>query len=382
MADMLPGAGSIAGSIAGGTVGATAGSALPGPGTVAGGVAGRMAGGVAGGVAGKAAQESVYRALGYGDAPGSIGQEAAFQTKAGATGELLGGAAGLLGRGMIRTGLPAKLADAGRVVNNMVKERIPIGGPGWTSGETVGRIPLVGPMLQSGGREAKRLWLERTASRKAVNTAAGRAGIRIPRQAAIDAIDGLLTKASAEMADDAEIAYLRKTIDSWRTRKGDWLRPGEVQRVITRFNNSSRPVFKAMKSGNAVPEDALQQKAAQRMAVAEALSSEMEKKVPGWREYTSKLGESIAVKDAVNKAEHMGPLSLGSRLAVGSAIGAGAETLSGKDAPGGARTHALLGAALLASPSALSRSGLLLTDPLLQMVLRNAPRTTNVEGVE
>ena len=373
--DAAPMVGGIGGGIAGGVIGA--------PGGPAGALAGRMVGGVAGGVAGKAVQEGGYRALGFPDAPGTIGDEAAFQAGAGAIGEAGSGALRLLGKGAIRAGLPLKLAEAGNVIREMVKERVPIGGVAMARGKLAPHVPIIGPSLVKGSQQAERLWLKRTADREAVNSIADAAGARIPRAAAEQALQRVIDTASKEMADDAEIRYFQKVLDSWKKRKAPDLGIVEVQRIVTRYNNLTKPVFNALKSGKSVPEDALQQKTAQRMALADRLSEELAYAVPDWSTKSEALGRAIAMKNAVSGAEHQAVRTLGSRLATGSAIGTGLEAVSGERDPREYARSGLIGAgagAALTSPALLSRLGLLMNDPALQMLLQQGPRAFRPNG--
>lgn len=280
-------------------------------------------------------------------------------------------------------GLPARVQDAGRVIGEMVRERIPIGGPGLTSGSTMANVPIVGPMLSRGSKEAVRNFAEKAASREATNVAAEASGVLIPRQAAEDVLEGLINKAAAEMGDDAEVRYFQRVLDSWRRRKSPMLAPTEVQRIVTRFNARSKPVMKALKAGKNVPTAGLQKRAAQEIGIADAFSKELEDKVPGWREYTSKLATAIGTKDAVKEAENQAFRSLGSRLATGSALATGVDFLRGERDPAKYAVHGLMGAAggaAMASPALMSRTGLLFNDPLLQMLLRQAPRAYTPQG--
>jgi hypothetical protein len=363
----------MAGGIAGGIVGGVAGSAL-GP---AGAIGGRMVGGVAGGVLGKLAQEGGYRAIGFPDAPGTVGEEAAFQAGAGAIGEVGSGVMRLLGRGAIRAGLPLKLSESGNVVKEMVRERVPIGGISFARGKLAPRVPVVGPSLVKGSQQAERVWAERTAAREAANAAAEAAGARIPRAAAEQALQRVIDTAKHEMADDAEVRYFQRVLNSWRRRKSPDLGIAEVQRIVTRFNNLNRPVHSALKAGKSVPEDALQQKMTQRMALADRLSEELAFAVPEWAAMSDALGKAIAMKNAVNLAEHQAVRTLGSRLATGSAFGTGLEALSGERDPREYARSGLIGAgagAALTSPALLSRFGLFLNDPLLQLIAQQSPR--------
>lgn len=370
--DLAPTAGSIVGSTVGGAVGAGVG----GP---PGAFAGRNIGGVLGGTLGKGAQEVGYRAQGLGDAPGTLADEAKFQAVAGLGGEAAGGVIGGIGRGAIRAGLPAKMAEAGKAVSQMVRHRVPIGGVKVFSGQAA-KTPVIGPMLAKGSEEATKVWTDATAKRAAGNLAAEATGIKVPRQAAEEALEKLIKDYTAEMGDDAEIRYFQRVLDSWRRRKGEWLAPTETQAIITKFNNLSKPVHKAAKAGRSIPEDALQQKAAQRMAIAERLSDEMFLRVPGWGEQTAELSKAIVMKDAVKAAEHQGLMSLGSRLAAGSAVGSAIDFARGERSPLDLMRSGAIGGAALASPALLSRAGLLANDPLMQWMLRNAPRAIPSEG--
>jgi len=385
LADIAPTAGAIGGGVAGGGLGAVAG--IPGgpPGAAVAGFAGRTAGGVIGGGLGQAAREAIYSATGQGDAPGTVGGEMRSQAILGPLGEAGGAAVGLLGKGAIRMGLPARVQDAGRVIGEMVKEKIPVGGPGWTGGSTMANVPILGPMFSKGSTEAARNFGEKTAAREAINMAGDAAGVLIPRKAAEDVLEGLINKASAEMGDDAEVAYFKRVLDSWRRRKAPDLAPTEVQRVVTRFNKRSGPIMKAMAKGESIPTASLQRRAAQEIPIATAFSNELADRVPGWREYTTKLATSIATKDAVKKAENQALRTLGSRLATGGALVSGGEAVMGERDPARLAQHGLLGAlggAALSSPALLSRAGLLFNDPFLQAVLRQAPRTYNQSGQE
>jgi hypothetical protein len=344
-----------------------------------------MVGGVAGGVAGKAIQEGGYRALGFPDAPGTVGEEAAFQAGVGVLGEAGSRAASLLGKGLVRTGLPLKLAEAGKVVKEMIREKVPIGGMSFMKGRGAPHVPVVGPSLVKGSQQAERVWLERTAARDAANAVAEAAGAKIPRAQAEQALQRIIDIAKREMADDAEVKYFERVLSSWRNRKSPDLGIVEVQKIVTRYNNLSRPVFTALKSGKSVPEDVLQQKMHQRMALSERLSEELAFAVPEWSAKSEALGRAIAMKDAVKAAEHQAVRTLGSRLATGGAIGTGVEALSGGRDPREYARSSLIGAAAgagLTSPALLSRAGLLLNDPMLQFILRTGPRALPAEHRE
>lgn len=355
----------MAGGVAGSSVGGVIGSAL-GPG---GAVAGRVIGGSAGGYLGQQVSELGYRAMGLGDAPGTPEGEALTQGAFGAAGEALGAVGQGAGRALIRTGLPAKLAESGRVVGEMVKERLPIGGI-----EQLNKIPVVGRAIGRGADFAKEHWLKRVAERNAVNAAAGAAGARIPRKAAEDAIKNLIKETSSEMGDDSEVKYLKMKLKSWRARKLDMLPPSEVQPIITRFDAKSKPVFAAIARGENVPTAGMQARAAYQRDVANALRDAMRQNVPGHEAASAALGTASATKTAIQKAEHGGIKSLGSRFATGAALTAAGEKLAGNEPNHRMGMDSIVGGALLASPALLSRGGLLLTDPYVQSILRQTPR--------
>ena len=366
--DQAPLVGSVAGNTVGGIVGPTAGAAGGPAGAIAGGVAGRVGGGVLGGLAGKATQEAGYRALGLGDAPGSMMDEAKFQTVAGLGGEALGGLAGGAGRLLIRTGLPAKLANGLSVVENMVKERIPVGGL-MKSG-----IPGLGT-LQKGSAKAAAAWIERAGIRNRMVNDAARQGVTIPRSVVEQSLGGMAGEAKREMADDAEVSFLKRQLASWRARKGADIDPRAIQRVIVRFNAKARPILKAKALGISVPSQGNQVRANYHEAIARALTQAMEEAVPGYTEANAKLATSIATKNAVQASEAQGIRSLGSRFATGSALAGTGEYLMGERNPGRMGAGAIMGGAALASPALLSRAGLALTNEQLLWLLRNAPRT-------
>lgn len=363
--DLAVPVGSIGGSIAGGAGGAVLGAPGGPLGVGAGGMAGRFAGGVAGGTAGQAAREGLYRMAGQPDAPGTVAGEIPNQMVAGAAGEALGGATGLIGRGVIRTGLPARLQDEWKAVGEMVKERLPVGGVNF------------GP-FKSGGRKAGENLSRKTAARDAANTAAANAGVEIQARPMEQKMMSLVNEYQLRGDRSSQLSALSKRMDdfieTWRAGK---LSPPDAQKYLSSLDEEAKNLWKAEhKMGQYVPE-AERRGAQQAKQIAATLRAEFRRLVPNHRATSAALSGAASAKNAIDEAEHMGMLSLGSRLATGAMLGAGVEQFAdpNKDAAGYA-TKAGVGL-MLAHPSASSRLGMFLTNPLLLNLLRQGPRAVS-----
>ncbi len=361
----LPVAGAIGGSMAGGAAGAALG-ALGGPAAPVtvplGAFAGRQVGGILGGMAGQGAREGFYRAKGFGDAPGSIGEEAKAQAVWGPVGEAIGAPLQLAGRGIIRSGLPARLQDEWKAVAEMVKERLPVGGAN------------LGP-IKSGGKRAGENLAKKTAARDAVNRAAGAAGVEIKSGPMETKMLAMLDSYGLRGDRSAQISALSRRMDDFlETWKAGKLSPEDAQVYLSSLDEEARNLWKAEKKmGQHVPE-AERRAAQQAKQIAGELRNEFRRLVPGHRRASAALSNAVAAKGAIDESEHMGVLSLGSRLATGAMLGAGVEQFgdSHRD-PAGYLTKAGTGL-LLAHPSLSSRVGLSMAGGALGKAATQAPR--------
>lgn len=357
--------GAIVGSLVGGAVGGSAG-ALGGPAAPAsipgGAFAGRQIGGVVGGTAGKLIEEGASRAMGLGDAPGTVLGEAGTQAVMGPVGEAIGLPLQMVGRGIIRSGLPARMQDAGKAVKEMVKERLPVGGVNF------------GPLKSGGSRAAANL-ARKTAARDAANLAAGQSGVEISSRP--------IEQKMLQMADDyglrgdrsAQLNALARRMDDFvETWKAGKLVPKDAQVYLSSLDEEARNIWKAEKKmGQHVPE-AERRAAQQARQIAEVLRKEMRTLVPNHRSTSEGVSRAIAAKSAIDEAEHSGVLSLGSRLATGAALGAGVEHYMDPNRdPAGYATKMATGL-LLAHPALSSRLGLSLAGGGLSTAATQAPR--------
>lgn len=346
-ADAAPPAGAIGGSFAGEAIGRRGGPM--------GQSAGRVVGGTLGGTLGQAYQEGTYRAMGLGDAPGSIADEAKFQLLAGLGGEGLGATSNLAGRAMIRTGLPARMQDAGKAVQEMVKERLPIG---W-----------------GGGKKAAQNLASKTAARDAVNAAADAANVKIETGPVQNLFEGMSEEFQLRGDRSLQLSALGRRYDDFvETWKRGYLKPPDAQKYLSSLDEEARTIWKSeRKMGQYVPpHDRIAAQQARRLAGSVRL--EMRRLVAGHKQTSARLSAAVAAKEGIDEAGHAGLKSLGSRFATGGALVAGGELLAGDRNPHRITAESLAGGAFLASPALLSRTGLALTDPRVLAMFRNAPR--------
>jgi hypothetical protein len=302
--------------------------------------------------------------MGLGDAPGTVGDEAKFQAKAGLIGEGLGAVSNVTGRGIIRSGLPARLQDEWKAVSEMVRERLPVGG--------------VGPFR--GGARAGRNLAKKTAARDAVNAAAGAAGTTLPagpmEQKMLEMVDRYQLRGDRSSQLSALSRRMDDFMETWKTGR---LSPADAQEYLTSLDEEAKTLWKATnKMGQHVPE--AERKAAQQAKqIAGVLRQELRARVPGHLKASKRLSSAIAAKNAIDESEHMGMLSLGSRLATGALLGTGVEQFTDphRDAAGYI-TKAMTGM-LLAHPSLSSRVGLSLAGGATNQLARQAPRMVSPE---
>ena len=372
--DLAPLAGSVSGSVVGGIAGAASATSVGAPYAVPYSASGgRMVGGVLGGMTGQGVRELGYRALGAGDAPGSVAGEAGMQAQLGPLGETAGVITNGVGRALVRIGLPARLSGAGNVVGEMIKERIPIGGFSGAS-----KVPLVGKvlgrMVGRGSDKAEALTLKRMAARSGVNAQAGAQGVEIPA-APIETAMNAMKAGFAKRGDRSRQlkSFARRYADFKKVWAAGRLDPTDAQTYLTSLDEEAKPIFEQIAKGKRVP-PAERRIANQAKRVANEVRAQMRLHVPGHMESSRLLGTAIQTRDAVAAAENSGLRSMGSRFATGAALTSGAEMLSGHDPRGRMGAGAIAGGALLASPEALSRLGLLAADPALKAIIRQVPR--------
>jgi hypothetical protein len=393
-----PTVGSIAGGTIGGIAGGTAGSVVPGAGTAAGGFAGRFGGGVLGGMAGKAAQELGYRAAGYGDAPGNFGEELQQQLVGNALGEVGGKFVSLAAKSRLAAAVPNAVKDAKKGIEFMLRERVPAGSVlgdipsavsrvGRATASKVGRVvrnvPVIGPALVEGGKEAHREILQLARDRNKLLLSAFRKGVRVPRQIVEDKLKEMIYKASRHL-DDNEVKFLVRKLDAWRSRKLSMLDPREVQEVITVFNRKAQPYWNALKRGVIAPEETTANNAVYASELSDVLTNYLKndknfvastfREFPKrYRRLTQGLSSAISGRQVINALESSGgreaardPITVAAALAAPYMFEGSRKKM--QDSPT-ARVAAAVGALALANPAALSRLAIATTDPMIRSAI-------------
>ena len=376
--DAAPTIGGIGGSIAGGVAAPVANTALAAafpPAAVsipASPMAGRIAGGVAGGTLGKLIQEGGYRALGYGDAPGTVAGEAATQAVLGPIGEGAGAVMKVGGNALVRGAMVGRIKDAGKAAAEMISERLPIGGFNIAAGAR--KIPVIGPSLVRGSEEAGTLLSERKAARDLVNTQAGQQGVRVPSSPIKQAIKDMAKTFEGRSDRSAQLAPLKRRFkDFLVTWRNGSMSPTDAQKYLSSLDEEAKSIWEAASSGQRVSV-AEKRVANQAQQVSKVVRNLMRNTVPGHEEVSEPLGRAAVAKGAVSMSEAAGLTPLATRFALGSGLTATADALSGSHDYKRMGIKSALAGGVMASPATMSRLALLATDPLIVAAMRQAPR--------
>ena len=401
VADLLPSVGGIAGDIGGKVLGtaataaetaATGGGGIVAAPVIIGGAG--IAGSGLGSGAGQLGREGIYRLIGLGDAPGTVGEEALWGAGGAASGRVLGGAAKLGGNVLMSTALGQNAAKNAELVSNLLKERIPVGKLIPKSITSLGR---------TGSEVAEKIYDRALRLRNIALRRAGVAGATVERQSAADAVAALAQKAMKE-EDEKVAAALTKRLGKFThetvTTNGRTLvvpkpatfTPQEAQRIVTRYDKVLKEYYKNVSQGREVPLDALPPKLQYAKTIADNMREQLRNVVPkigasgkktasvmlDYKTINQQLGSAIGMKNAITLAEAMDwtrrltASSLGG-AGIGMAVGAAGGALSGGGVSGvsqGAAAGALLGA----TPQIASRAALGLTNPVFQTLLRYSPQ--------
>lgn len=397
VADILPSAGGIAGDILGkiaGTAGTAAGTVATGGAGVVGapviiGGASVLGSGIGSG-AGQAGREGLYRLIGLGDAPGTIGEEAAWGAGGALTGHGLGALAKGGGRVLMSTALGQNAAKNAELVSNLLKERIPVGK----------LIPKsVTSLGKTGSDVAEKLYERALKLRNIALDKAGIAGATVERKSASDAVAAIAAKAMKE-EDEKVAAALTKRLGSFTHKtvkvngrtlvipKPATFAPEEAQKIVTRYDKVLEAYYTKVSQGKPVPFDALPPKLQYAKTIADNMREQLRNVVPklgmvgkkgarvmlDYKTINQQLGSAIGMKNAINLAESMDWTRRLTASALGGAglgmatagIGQLASGVGGSDVGKAAATGAVLGA----FPSLSSRAALGLTNPATQSLLR------------
>jgi len=375
MAGMLAPAGAIGGSIAGGTTGAVLGAPGGPPGIAAGAFAGRQVGGVLGGGLGQALTEGVYRAQGWGDAPGTVMGEMGNQAVWGPVGEAAMVPLQIGGRLLLRTSLPLRVQNTWKAIQEMARERLPVGGlpdPRVPFTSIAVKIPRI---FREGSKLSGENVIAKTAARDAANDAAEAAGTTISRD--VGAKEGRAMKFDYRKRSDrsTQLAARKKRMkdfyDAWR--RGD-LSPNDAQKFLSSLDEEANQLWAAeQKRGVAHVPEAERVKAQQARRLARRIREEMRANVPGHQETSARLSGAIAADDAISEAEKMGIDKVVGRTVAGGLTGGALGALTPEHDPNIAARAALVGA-ILGHPAVASRIGLSMAGGTLGNSVRQAPR--------
>jgi len=396
-ADILPTAGGVAGDITGKVLG-TAAAGTAAAGTAGTGIVGApviiegssIAGAGLGSGLGQAGREGIYRAIGLGDAPGTVAGETAWGAGGAAGGRALLGGAKLGSRLLMNTSLGQNLAKNAEVVGNLIKARIPVGK----------LIPeSITSLGERGSKLAKDAYLRALKLRDIALQNANIAGAQVERKSAADAVRQIAAKAVAEEDEKVAEALTRRLgrFTHQPVQVGNRtlvipkpanFTPEGAQKVVTRYNKVLDAYYAKVNQGKPVPFDALPPKLQYAKTIADNLRDQLRNVVPSLRQVGKKgatilldyetinknLGDAIKMKDAVTLPEAMDwtrrltASSLGT-AGVGMAVGAAGGALTGGGISGVSQ-GAVVGAMLGASPELASRLALVLDNPASDALLR------------
>lgn len=307
-----------------------------------------------------------------------VGNEMLNQGGSQTVGEVAAPVVNAFGTGLVGSSIAGKGMDVIKSAKQMVANRIPVGGFGGlpVAAQMAARdIPLIGPSLVRGSDVAGADFGSALAARNAANSAATQAGKTIPRKAVESGLMDAVNNASKDMADPSEVNFLKKRLAYWRAKKLEQIPVDDVQGILTRYDAKLKPYYAALNGGNFVPTESQSAAAAYRKAVVDALRPAIRDAVPAHEALSSTLGNTIAAKNAVNKSQALaGPGLMAARSVSGGVLGSAVGGLVDPNHAQGAGLGAVGGMLGANSPQAVSRLGLLLSDPAILAALRLGPR--------
>lgn len=332
-----------------------------------------VAGGGIGGAVGQGIRQLGYQAMGYGQAPGSIGEESKRGATGAALGELTGAIGGAIARPLVAHGMGNPKVPEGQpnpVTTNIDEVRAP-------TGKILGK-PGSAKAVASRQASSQNLVQHMNNLTAAGQTVDGTA-----------AIDRAYQKLSGELQHDATGASQQQLDNLYNdtiARHGRDLTPREALARRQRWDRSSAPVLKAIEranSGGPLPDPTTQLSAQWDKALADEMRAEIENTSGAASGVTPeqsparainrvtqrRIAVSRAIKATESRPRSINPIVTG--------LGGGAAALAGGHGGIGAGAEGLAGALaahLATQPEVTSRAGLALTDPYVQMLLRTTPR--------
>lgn len=353
----LPTVGGIAGGVIGGIGGTVAGMGV-------GGVPGAIGGAALGGGAGEALRQLIDRARGAEAPETPLGAAQQIATRGALEGgsELAG--AGLMrgarmaGRGLMDFAIrpaPTMAEEFGDIAGTAIKERLPVGRLGRTSGSQQAREAL---------RQSAR-------TTRGLLTEAERAGVAFnPEAFARGPVTEIVGEIAKQPLSTAELNHVSRLFTEYIGTQPGRMTPGAVKDMKQAAQRIAKPIFRALNRGDVVPAGE-SIKAQFNKAIAEGAKGALET-IPGVGASEARTQGLIGATKAIRRAEAR-RLPLIAEIAApvtGAAVGA-----YGGGAGGAAQG---VGAALLMravlSPRTTSRAALVLTNKQIQETLRQMPR--------
>jgi len=237
-------------------------------------------------------------------------------------------------------------------------------------------IPIIGPSLVRGSEAAGENYERALTARNRVNTEAGAQGVEIPagpqNQKARDLRDAYMKRSDMTKQMGALKKRYADFRSVWRSGK---LSPSDAQEYLTSLDEEAKAIWEARDKQAHIPRSE-RIVAQQAKEFSNVLREQMRTLVPGHEITSKKLSAAIAAKSAIGAAEeHPGVMKMIGRGTVGAGVGSVAGGAASPDNPTAGRVGgAALGGLLTTTPSAATRLGLLMTDPLVQFLLRQSPR--------